>query len=258
MKIALWQTTPYHDIQQGLAALDQAAQLAKDNGAALIVTPEMAIGGYNIGAERCASLAAAADIHIDGLKSIAQSRNIALAAGLALPTPDAPYNSVIVLDATGQEQHRYHKTHLYGAVDRGQFTAGTSLSGVFQLDGWSIGLAICYDIEFPEVARALALQGAELIVVPTANMIPFDTVPTRLVPARAEENAVYVAYANYIGTEGAFHYGGLSCICGPDGNDLARAPRDTPELLFADLNRSDLVASRKVQNHLTDRRPSLY
>lgn len=258
MKIALWQTTPSHDIQQGLAALDQAARLAKDNGADLIVTPEMAIGGYNVGAERCATLAAAADTHIAGLKSIAQSRNISLVAGLALPTPDAPYNSVIVLDATGQEQQRYHKTHLYGAVDRGQFTAGSALSGVFQLNGWSIGLAICYDIEFPEVARALALQGAELIVVPTANMIPFDTVPTRLVPARAEENAVYVVYANYIGTEGAFHYGGLSCICGPNGNDLARASSDTPELLFADLNRADLVATRKVQNHLTDRRPSLY
>lgn len=258
MKIALWQTAPYHDIQQGLAALDQAARRAEDNGADLIVTPEMAIGGYNVGAERCASLAAAADTHIERLKSIAQSHNIALVAGLALPTPDVPYNGAIVLDRTGQERRRYHKTHLYGAVDRGQFTAGTALSDVFQLDGWSIGLAICYDIEFPEVARALALQGAELIVVPTANMIPFDTVPIRLVPARAEENAVYVAYANYVGTEGAFHYGGLSCICGPDGNDLARATRETPELLFADLNRADLVASRKVQNHLTDRRPSLY
>ena len=52
--------------------------------------------------------------------------------------------------------------------------------------------------------------------MPTANMAPFEGVATRLVPARAEENAVFVAYANYVGAEGAFAYFGLSCVCGPD------------------------------------------
>lgn len=258
MKIALWQTTPHHDIQRAMATLDDATRRAKDKGADLIVTPEMFLGGYNIGPDRCKSLAAAADTHIDHLKSIAQRHKIALVVGLALPATNTPYNGAIVLDAAGQERHRYHKTHLYGEVDRSQFTGGTALSGVFKLNGWSIGLAICYDIEFPEVARNLALQGADLILVPTANMKPFDTVPIRLVPARAEENALYLAYANYIGSEGAFHYGGLSCICGPDGNDLARASQGAPDLLFADLNHDDLTARRKVQNHLPDRRPALY
>lgn len=258
MKIAIWQTSPIHDTEMALAALDQAAGLARVSGASLIVTPEMAIGGYNIGPDRCRSLADKADTYIAQLQSIAQRHDIALVAGLALSGPDAPFNSAIAINATGQVLHRYHKTHLYGAVDRSQFTAGTALSGVFDIGGWSIGLAICYDIEFPEVARGLALQGADLIVVPTANMIPFHSVPTRLVPARAEENAVYVAYANYIGREGEFTYGGLSCVCGPDGNDLARAPIDAPDLVFADLNHSDLAKSRQMQNHLADRRPSLY
>ncbi|WP_324754481.1 carbon-nitrogen hydrolase family protein [Roseovarius sp. Pro17] len=258
MKIALWQTVPLHDAQQALVALDQAAQLARAEGADLILTPEMALGGYNVGADRCQTLAASADSLIDALKSIARKYEIALVVGLALPGPDAPYNGVIVLDAAGNERHRYHKTHLYGGVDRTQFAAGAALSGVFELNGWSVGLAICYDIEFPEVARALALQGADLILVPTANMIPFDSVATRLVPSRAEENAVYVAYANYTGTEGEFTYGGLSCICRPNGNDLARAPQEAPDLLFADLSHTELAACRKLQNHLADRRPDLY
>ncbi len=258
MKIALWQTKPQHDTSQALAALDRMAQRARTEGADLIVTPEMVLGGYNVGPDRCKALAASAGELTEALKSIAKTHDIALVVGIALPGPDGPYNGAIVLDAAGAERHRYHKTHLYGDVDRTQFAAGGALSGVFELNGWSIGLAICYDIEFPEVARALALQGADVMLVPTANMIPFDSVATRLVPARAEENAIYVAYANYVGTEGDFDYGGLSCICGPDGNDLARARRTAPDLLFATLDHDALRASRDLQNHLADRRPDLY
>ncbi len=258
MSISLWQTTPQHDPQLALEALDHAAQRARAKGADLILTPEMTLGGYNIGPDQCKALAESADTLIAALGTIARKHEIALVVGLALPGPDRPYNGAVVLDAAGIERHRYHKTHLYGDVDRTQFAAGAALSGVFELNGWSIGLAICYDIEFPEVARALALQGADLMLVPTANMIPFDGVPTRLVPARAEENAIYIAYANYIGTEGDFDYGGLSCICGPDGSDLARAGRDAPDLLFATLDHAALRASRRHQNHLADRRPDLY
>lgn len=258
LKIALWQTTPQHDTQQALIALEQMAQRARAQGADLMLTPEVTLGGYNVGPDRCKSLAASADTLIDALKSIARTHEIALVVGLVLPGPDRPYNGAVMLDSAGVERHRYHKTHLYGGVDRSQFVAGAALSGVVDLSGWSIGLAICYDIEFPEVARTLALQGADLILVPTANMKPFDSVATRLIPARAEENAVYLAYANYIGTEGEFDYGGLSCICGPDGNDLARASQDAANLLFATLDHTELAAKRQYLNHRADRRPDLY
>lgn len=258
MKIALWQTAPSHDLQQALSSLDQTAQRARTEGAELLLTPEMTLGGYNVGSDRCAALAASANSLVESLKSIARAHQIALVVGLALPGKDCIFNAAIVLDAAGRERHRYHKTHLFGEVDRSQFAAGAALSGVFDLNGWSVGLAICYDIEFPEVARAIALQGADLILVPTANMKPFDSVATRLVPARAEENAVYLAYANYVGTEREFEYGGLSCICGPDGNDLARASRDSPDLLLATLDHGELTACRKLQNHRADRRADLY
>jgi predicted amidohydrolase len=71
-----------------------------------------------------------------------------------------------------------------------------------ELEGWKLGLLICYDLEFPENARRLALAGAELILVPTANMVPFDFVADVTVRARAFENQCYVAYANYCGHEG--------------------------------------------------------
>ena len=105
----------------------------------------------------------------------------------------SPTNSCIAINAAGKILGKYDKTHLFGDVDCQLFIAGTQLSKVVTLNGWRIGLAICYDVEFPEVVRALALNGTDLVVIPTANMTPFDSVATRLVPARAEENAVYMA-----------------------------------------------------------------
>jgi predicted amidohydrolase len=119
------------------------------------------------------------------------------------------------------------------------------------------GLAICYDIEFPELARTLALAGADAILAPTANMAPYDSVATRLVPARAEENAVFIAYANYVGAEPPFDYFGLSCVCDPTGADIARAG-DGETMIFADLDKAALAAARASATHLADRRPELY
>ncbi len=84
-------------------------------------------------------------------------------------------------------------------------------------------MAICYDIEFPEFARELKRRGADVIVVPTANMEPYFEVPNTFIRARALENGIFVVYANYCGTEGDLKYTGLSGVTGPDGIDLARA-----------------------------------
>lgn len=258
MKIALWQTHPHHDENVALTELARTAQRAASLGAQLVVAPEMTLGGYNIGLQRCTDLAFKSDALIDAVKDIAQRHNIALVVGLASRGGKRPYNSVVAIDTSGREICRYNKTHLYGEVDRAQFSAGDALSKVFDLDGWRVGLAICYDIEFPEVARSLALKGADLIIAPTANMVPFDSIATRVVPTRAEENSIFVAYCNYIGTEGSFTYCGQSCVCGPDGAALARGSDAHAELLIAHLDRDALTRSRRMQTHLSDRRVDLY
>ena len=128
---------------------------------------------------------------------------------------------------------------------------------LFEFEGWKLGLGICYDVEFPEFVRHQALAGADAILVPTANMTPYDTVATRLVPARAEENSIYLAYANYCGKEGQFNYCGLSCVCGPDGDDLARAGREEV-VIYADLSKSTLAKRRENLTYLKDRRVDIY
>lgn len=257
MKLALWQTQPQSDIASSLDALGDAAKAAATQGANLLVTPEMYVGGYNIGAAQIAAHADRSAQVLEVLKAIAATHGIALVAGLTVPGQPRPYNACVTIDSAGREVARYHKTHLFGDVDRVQFASGAALSPVFDLGGWKFALAICYDIEFPELTRALALRGAEIIVTPTANMEPFDSVATRLVPARAEENGLYLAYCNYVGAEGQFTYNGLSCVVGPNGEDVTRAG-GTQEMLYATLDRVALANARNAQTHLSDRRADLY
>ncbi len=170
---------------------------------------------------------------------------------------DAVYNAVQLIDRDGSSLANYRKCHLFGDLDRGMFHAGSGLSEVVELDGVRIGLLICYDVEFPESVRLLALAGADLVAVPTALMDPFEAVARILVPARALENQVFLAYANRCGREGDLRYCGLSCVVGPDGADLARAGRGE-QLILADLDLARLAASRLANSYLADRRPELY
>jgi predicted amidohydrolase len=81
---------------------------------------------------------------------------------------------------------------------------------VVEFNGWKLGFMICYDVEFPENTRRLALSGADLILVPPANMAPYDVVAEIAVRARAFENQCYLIYTNYGGSESEIHYCGLS------------------------------------------------
>ena len=126
-----------------------------------------------------------------------------------------------------------------------------------ETNGLKVGLLICYDVEFPEAVRALALAGADVVAVPTALIRPFDIVARTLVPARAYENQVYIAYAGLCGSEGGLGYCGLSCIVAPDGRDLARAG-DDPALLLAEIDVSAISSGRKQNPYIADRHPALY
>jgi len=183
---------------------------------------------------------------------------IAIAYGYAEKANNNFYNCVQVIDATGSTCGKYRKTHLWGDLDRSLFTAGSDIAPLFSLHGWSVGLLICYDIEFPECARRLAMEGADLLLVPTGLMRPWREVAEMVVPVRAYENQLYIAYTNYCGNEADLTYEGRSCIVGPDGVDLARADSTTPSLLTATLQKSAIETNRTALPYHRDRRPELY
>lgn len=265
LSLALWQTplpVPGDGIQPGLRALDAALAEAAALGAYWLVTPEMALTGYAIGSDRARALAQAADGPLaEAVAQLAQRHGVGIVYGFPEHNGDAlPFNSVQAIHARGERLGLYRKTHLYGAVDTAQFSPGDSLPPVIDVDGWRIGLLICYDIEFPEPARDLALRGADVLLVPTANMVEFPEVVQRLVPARACENRLFVAYVNACGTEplagGSLRYGGLSTLCGPMGEVLSQAG-DAPALWVHTLRRGELLAARQ-SSQLPQRRAALY
>jgi len=260
MRIALYQGTPRPlDVPGNLERLQQQAQLAAADGARLLVCPEMFLTGYNIGLGAVQRLAEASDgPSAMAVVEIAQAHRIAIAYGYPERAGDgAIYNSAQLIDSHGRSLCNYRKTHLFGELDRSMFSPGTDHFPVVELDGWKLGLLICYDIEFPENARRLALDGAELILVPTANMLPYDFTCQVTVRSRAQENQCYLVYANYCGAEDEIQYCGQSSIIGPDGSVLAMAGREECRLA-ADLDRECVVQGRKAFPYLTDLRQALH
>ncbi|MFJ4618859.1 carbon-nitrogen hydrolase family protein [Streptomyces sp. NPDC088812] len=240
-----------------LQVLDEAAGRAAAAGAGLLVAPEMFLTGYAIG-DDIARLAEPADgDSADAVAAIASRHGLALAYGYPERDGEAVHNAVQLISADGTRLAGYRKTHLFGCFERDHFTPGGQPVVQAELNGLTVGLVICYDVEFPENVRAHALAGTDLLVVPTAQMHPFQFVAESVIPVRAFENQMYVAYVNRVGPEGEFEFVGLSTLAGPDGVARARAGRGE-ELLLADADPVFLAASREANPYLLDRRPGLY
>ncbi|NJP68569.1 carbon-nitrogen hydrolase family protein [Streptomyces spiramenti] len=261
LRIALLQGpsgTPV-DNAAGAAALREAIARAAAGGARLLVTPELSLTGYALGDEVRARAETADGPSAAVVAEAAAEYRIAVVHGFPELDPDdgTVHNSVRLTGADGRALATYRKTHLYGDFERGAFTPGEEPVVRAELDGLSVGLLICYDVEFPETVRAHALAGTDLLLVPTALMSPYGFVADALVPTRAWENQLYIAYANRCGGEGDLEFTGLSVLAAPDGTAPARAGAG-PELLLATVDPVLLSASRARNPYLADRRPELY
>ena len=258
MRTALLQSSGRPGSVEGnLKVLDEAAASAAAAGAALLAAPEMFLTGYAIG-DDVGRLAEAADgDSADAVAEIAGRHGIAIAYGYPELAGGSVFNSAQLISADGVRLANYCKTHLFGCFEREQFEPGEQPVVQAELGGLTVGLMICYDVEFPENVRAHALAGTDLLIVPTAQMHPFQFVAESLVPVRAWENQMYVAYVNRVGQEGEFEFVGLSVLAGPDGVARARAGR-AEELVFADADPALLAAREAANPYLKDRRPGLY
>jgi len=251
MRVAVLQTASGE-----LEGLRARAVEAAARGARLLITPEAFTSGYNV--PGLADLAQPADgPWRREIAAIAREAGIAILYGYPERVGSVVHNAAQLVERDGRVLANYRKSHLYGEVDTRTFVPGNGDFAVVDLDDVRIGILICYDVEFPEAVRVLALAGADLIAVPTALMRPYEVVARTVVPARAYENQVYVAYANRSGTEADLTYCGESCMVAPDGDVLARAG-DAEELIVADVDRGRLAELRAENTHLRDRRPTLY
>ncbi|RZS91517.1 nitrilase [Motilibacter rhizosphaerae] len=245
------------DLAAGLDAIERAAEQAAAEGAHLLVTPEMSATGYDIG-ERVAREAEPPDGPIaQRVATVARRLGIAISYGYPERAAEGVYNATQVIGPDGEPLSRYRKTHLFGDLDRGLFIPGDRLLEQFSLQGLQIGVLTCYDVEFPEVVRAHALAGTELLIVPTGLMEPYRSIAQALVPTRAWESQVYIAYTNRIGSESTLTYVGSSIIVAPDGDVLDVAGGEET-LLLAEIDATLVAESRRQNPYLADRRTDLY
>ena len=188
----------------------------------LMHLPELFQSGYNIGDAVTAQAEPRDGPFAKALSALARTHGTAILTGYAERHGEQFFNSAICLDKTGATVGHHRKLLLPPGFEGDHFTPGDGCT-LFDLNGLSVAILVCYDVEFPENLRHVAMAGADLVAVPTALGAQWGVVAEKLVPTRAFENGVYVAYANHAGAENGLEYFGGSCICGPDGKDLARA-----------------------------------
>ena len=242
-----------------LASMDEVAGKMAVQGVQLLVMPELFLTGYNIGADALRAAAEAVDgPSAQAVSGIARRHRIALLYGYPeLGEHGRLYNSALLIGADGARLANHRKLHLFGDMERAVFTPGDAPWTLADVNGVRVGVLICYDVEFPEMVRGLALRGADLVGVPTALMQPYDFVARVLVLARAYESQVYLAYANRCGREHDLHYVGESCIVSPEGTELARAGAGEATIM-ATIDTDAIAGSRAKYTYLQDRMPAHY
>jgi len=257
LKICSVQTVPeLFDKDKNLEKADTFMKKAASSGAKAIVFPEMYLTGYVI--DNLSELAETLEgPSIKRLADLAAQYKLLIVCGFPEKNRDGlPYNSACVIDADGSILGSYHKTHLF-CEEAITFSPGESAKTFLTSIG-NVGVMICYDTEFPEVARLLALDGAALILMLGANMFPYEEYHASFLRVRAMENSVFAASANFVGSDNVYEFCGRSAIVSPSGEYLSLGSLDKEELLCAEINLADACPADENINYLLHRRMDLY
>ena len=234
-------------VQERLAKLgDVLSQTDCD----LMICPELYVSGYNVGD----TVRQVAETHsanfIEQAATLAKSTATALVFGYPEMVGGLLYNSALFVNAAGKVRVNHRKLAIPPGFEEDHFTAGNSMT-MFDCMGLKCAILICYDAEFPETLRKAARMGAELVIVPTALNMNWPVVADKVMPTRAFENGVWLAYANHAGIEGGMEYYGHSCIVTPTGCDAARAGL-AEQVLLAEIDAGAVKAAQKRLPYLKD------
>lgn len=258
MKIAIAQLAIVDgDKKANLKKMEHAIKEACEKSAEIIVFPELMLTGL-VEKDEVKSLAEACDgKSFEQIRSMIKEHPISVVYSfLELGAGGEIYITTCLLDHNGEALGYYRKTHLFGD-EKQLFNRGDDWAVVERGD-FRIGLLTCYDIEFPEPARALSLQGANLLIINSANMAPYEYIHRLSIQMRALENQLFVVYCNRLGANKWFEYRGQSAAVGPDGLIIADAGLDNEGVLVIDLPIEKYYGSPAEFNYLADRRPELY
>ena len=267
MKIALVQQHASADtsdnVRRGLEAVDRAAAA----GADLIAFAELAFERFH--PQRPADgdpLRLAAPVPgplTEAFAERARRHGVVVVLNLYERDGQHTYDSSPVIDADGTllgVTRMIHITDYPCFHEQGYYTPGDKGAPVYHTKAGRIGVSICYDRHFPEYMRALAVAGADLVIVPQAGAV--DEWPEGLYEAEmrvaAFQNGYFTALCNRVGQEECLNFAGESFVCGPDGEVIARGPKSRDEIVFAEIDYAKLVECSARRLFLKHRRPELY
>ena len=258
MKLATIQFSPIFG--NGEKSLEKLSPLLdKAKRAELIVLPELANTGYNF-ADRGQAFKLSEHPRnsefVDFLASFCRKNNTTIVTGFNERSGRDIFNTALVVDKSGIVG-KYRKLHLF-MNEKDIFNPGDKPPEIYEVEGVKFGVLICFDWIFPEIWRALALAGVDLICHPSNLVLPGKA--QQAIPVQAMMNKIYIATANRIGAEDNLTFTGNSIIADPDGKIIASASPDKEEVLFADIDteksRNKMATPR---NHVfDDRRPGFY
>lgn len=239
-----------YNLQTALAGLQQVAA----QGAKLAVLPEMWSSGYDY--RQLGALAQETPRILEALGAASAELGLTVVGSLAEPDGDKVCNTAWVIDQ-GQVVGKYRKLHLFSTMGEDRFLHAGEHYLVVDTSVGRLGIAICYDLRFPELFRRMALDGAEVICLPAEWPKPRQEHWRTLLRARAIENQLFVVAANCCGIQGKLDFFGMSLLLSARGEVLAEAGEDDA-CLVGTFDFAEMEEYRQQIPCFRDRRPEIY
>lgn len=256
LRIALLQFAPERGrLDVNLGTILDGAERAGRAGARLLVTPEMSLSGWTLpeALERAGLAERVSSEAVPALAEAADRSGVAVVVGGPYPEDGRGHANAAIAVAPGGRTIVYRKVHLFGP-ERDWWRPGDQGAAILEVNGFHVGISICYDAEFPEMPRLARLAGAELLAVAATNMSPYERDQDLIFPTRALENELPVALCNRVGIENPWTYFGRSLVANARGDVVAQAGGST-ELLVADIEPG---SADPELSYIARRRPEVY
>ncbi len=242
--------------QANLTLVEPWIREAAGLGSQMLLLPELWTTGYAL--DNAHALAQENAAMLPRLEKLARDHSLSIGGSMLLEQDGLVYNTFMLFMPTGEAPISYSKIHLFRLMDEDKWLSPGKALQQASLPWGSAGLAICYDLRFPEMFRTYAVAGAQLFLIsaewPAKRVMHWQT----LLRARAIENQCFVAATNCCGVTGGETFGGCSALISPWGETIIAGSTDQPALLTAKIDLAQVDAVRQQIPILRDRRPDLY
>ena len=228
-------------------------KLQQTDGLDLIVCPELFLSGYG-SFDKIKEYCEQSDgEYANKISALAKKYSTAILYGYPEVVKNSLFNSAQYFDSKGTSLANHRKQILPPTADESKIFKSGNKSSIIMVNGIKSAIVICYELEFPELIRKLALQGVELIIAPTGQSSNWPAAALYNCRTRAFENGIFVIYANSTGTLNGINFMGESKIIGPDGLDIVNADKGE-KVIVGEINTAEISSVRKKLPYLEDSR----